>query len=65
MRGTVEPLDPQEGFWSLVERGLADFAAADLDHLVRVMKLKRKRIRYRAELIDGCLTETGLIMSAG
>ncbi|WP_420824026.1 MULTISPECIES: IS630 family transposase [Streptomyces] len=58
-------LNPQEGIWSLVKRGLADFAAANLDHLSRIMKRKLKKIQYRPELIDGCLTETGLIMSAG
>ena len=58
-------LNPQEGIWSMIKRGLADFAAANLDHLVRVMKRKLKKIQYRAELIDGCLTETGLIMSVG
>ncbi|MDH6222107.1 transposase [Streptomyces pseudovenezuelae] len=58
-------LNPQEGVWSLVKRGLADFAAANLDHLSRVMKRKLKKIQYRPERIDGCLTETGLIMNAG
>ena len=58
-------LNPQEGIWSLVKRGLADFAAANLDHLARVMKRKLKNIQHRPELTDGCLTETGLIMSAG
>jgi transposase len=58
-------LNPQEGVWSLVKRGLADFAAANLDHLARVMKRKLKKIQYRSDLIDGCLTETGLIMGAG
>ncbi|MEY9968789.1 hypothetical protein ABIA33_006876 [Streptacidiphilus sp. MAP12-16] len=46
----------------MVKRGLANFAAADLDHLVRVMKRKLKKIQYRPHLIDGCLTETGLII---
>lgn len=55
-------LNPQEGIWSLVKHGLTDFAAANLDHLSRVMKRKLKKIQYRPELIDGCLTETGLIM---
>lgn len=57
-------LNPQECVWSMIKRGLADFAAANLDHLVRVVKRKLKKIQYRPELIDGCLTETGLIMSA-
>lgn len=55
-------LNPQEGVWSLVKRGLADFAAANLDHLAQVMKRKLKKIQYRPHLIDGCLTETGLVM---
>ncbi|MEV8480308.1 transposase [Streptomyces sp. NPDC051173] len=55
-------LNPQEGIWSLVKRGLADFAAANLDHLVQVTKRKLKKIQYRPELIDGCFTETGLTM---
>ncbi|MDJ0343957.1 transposase [Streptomyces sp. H10-C2] len=57
-------LNPQEGVWSLVKRGLADFAAASLDHLSRIVKRKLKKVQYCPELIDGCLTESGLIMSA-
>jgi transposase len=56
-------LNPQEGIWSLLKHGLADFAAANLDHLTQMIKRKLKRIQYRPELIDGCLTETGLIMT--
>ncbi|MGA5135468.1 transposase [Streptomyces olivoreticuli] len=55
-------LNPQEGIWPLIKRGLTGLAAANLDHLTRVMKRKLKRIQYRPELIDGYLTETGLIM---
>jgi transposase len=55
-------LNPQEGIWSLVKRGLGNLAVADLDHLTRTVKQKLKKIQYRAHLIDGCLTETGLIM---
>ena len=42
---------------SLVERSMANFAAADLDGLVRV---KLKKIQDRPHLIDGCLAATGL-----
>ena len=55
-------LNPQEGIWSLVKRGLANLAAANLDHLLRVMKRKLKKIQYRPHLIDSCLAETGLII---
>ncbi|MEU0236496.1 transposase [Nocardiopsis sp. NPDC006198] len=55
-------LNPAEGVWSLLTRYLADFAAADLAHLTRVVKRKLKKIPYRPHLIDGCLPPTGLTM---
>jgi transposase len=55
-------LNPAEGIWSLLKRHLADFAAADLAHLTRVIKRKLKKIQYRPHLIDGCLPPTGLVM---
>jgi hypothetical protein len=53
-------LNPAEGIWSLLKRHLADFAAADLTHLTRVIKRKLKKIQYRPHLVDGCLPPTGL-----
>ena len=53
---------PTEGIWSLLKRSIANFAAADLDSLVRIVKRKLKKIQYRPHLIDGCLTATGLII---
>ncbi|MEV5491666.1 transposase [Streptomyces bobili] len=58
-------LNPAEGIWSLLKRHLADFAAAGLAHLTRVIKRKLKKIQYRPHLIDGCLPPTGLIMDYG
>jgi transposase len=55
-------LNPVEGVWSLLKRSLTEFPAANLDHLVRVVKRKLKKIQYRPLLLDGCLTETGLIL---
>ena len=51
---------PTEGIWSLLKRSMANFAAADLDGLVRIVKRKLKKIQYRPHLIDGCLAATGL-----
>ena len=45
---------------SLLKRAMANFAAADLDGLVRIVKRKLKKIQYRPHLIDGCLAATGL-----
>jgi len=53
-------LNPVEGSWSLLKRSMANFAAADLDGLVRIVKRKLKKIQYRPYLIDGCLAGTGL-----
>jgi hypothetical protein len=41
---------------------MANFAAADLDGLVRIVKRKLMQIQYRPHLIDGCLAGTGLII---
>ena len=51
---------PTEGIWSLLKRAMANFAAADLDSLIRIVKRKLKKIQYRPHLIDGCLAGTGL-----
>jgi transposase len=53
-------LNPAEGVWSLLKRAIANFAAADLDSLVRIVKRKLKKIQYRPHLINGCLAATGL-----
>ena len=51
---------PTEGIWSLLKQSMANFAAADLDGLVRLVKRKLKKIQYRPHLIHGCLAATGL-----
>jgi transposase len=55
-------INPVEGIWSLLNRSIANFAAAGLDGLVRIVKRKLKKIQYRPRLIDGCLAGTGLII---
>ncbi len=51
---------PTEGIWSLLKRSMINFAAADVDSLVRIVKRKLKKIQYRPHLIEGCLAGTGL-----
>jgi hypothetical protein len=53
-------LNPAEGIWSLLKRAMANFAAAGLDSLVRIVKRKLKKIQYRPHLIGGCLAAAGL-----
>ena len=55
-------LNPAEGIWSLLKRAIANFAAADLAGLVRIVKRKLKKIQYRPHLINGCLAETRLTL---
>ena len=57
-------LNPAEGIWSLLKRAIANFAAANLDYLVRIVKRKLKKIQYRPHLITGCLAATGLTIEA-
>jgi hypothetical protein len=40
-------LDPAENIWSLLNRPMVNFAAADLDGLVRIVKRKLKKIQDR------------------
>jgi hypothetical protein len=53
-------LNPAEGIWSLLKRAMANFAAAGLNGLVRIVKRKAEENQYRPHLIDGCLAATGL-----
>ena len=48
-------LNPAEGIWPLLKRSMVNFAAADLDGLVRIIRHKLKKIQYRPHLINGCL----------
>lgn len=58
-------LNPAEGIWSLLKRGIANFAAAGLDGVVRIVKRKLRKTQYRPHLINGCLTTTGLTIEPG
>ena len=46
----------------MMKRAIANFVATDLKGLVRIVKRKLKQIQFRPQLIDGCLTGTGLII---
>ncbi|MCX4564789.1 hypothetical protein OOK48_00270 [Streptomyces viridodiastaticus] len=44
------------------DRDIGNLAAADLGQITRAIKRRLKQIQYRPDLVDGCLTGTGLIM---
>lgn len=53
-----------EGVWSLLRRGLmANTAFADPDLLTRTLRPGLAHTQRHPELIDGCLTETGLAIT--
>ncbi|MFF2147521.1 transposase [Kitasatospora sp. NPDC058190] len=56
-------LNPQEGIWALVKRGIGNLAAANVDHLAKTVRTRLKKIQYRPHLIDGCLAQAGLVMN--
>ena len=56
-------LNPVEGIWSLLKRGvLANLAITAFAQLIRVVRRGLKEIQYRPGLIEGCLAETGLAL---
>ncbi|HEY2267021.1 MAG TPA: transposase [Streptosporangiaceae bacterium] len=56
-------LNPVEGAWSVLKRGvLANLAAASFGHLLTVVRRGLKKIQHRPGLIEGFLAETGLTL---
>ncbi|MFE2581955.1 transposase [Streptomyces sp. NPDC059378] len=55
-------LNPTEGVWSLVKRDIGNLAAASLDDVTRAVKRRLKRLQYRPDVIDGCMSGTGLAL---
>ncbi|MBC9719726.1 transposase [Streptomyces sp. TRM66268-LWL] len=57
-------LNPVEGIWSLLRRGwLSNVAFTNPEHLVQTIRRGLRTIQYRSDLIDGCLTGTGLSLN--
>lgn len=57
-------LNPVEGIWSLLRRSSqANTAFQNPTHLMRTLRHGLRRIQYRHNLIDSCLTTTGLTLT--
>ncbi|MFE9628868.1 hypothetical protein [Streptomyces sp. NPDC006527] len=53
-------LDPVEGMWSGLRRTpLADRAFADSQDLINAVRRGLRQLRYRHDVLDGCLVGTG------
>jgi hypothetical protein len=55
-------LNPAEGVWSVLKRGVANLAPRDTDQLAAMVKTKLKRMQYHPTLLDGFIAQTGLIL---
>lgn len=53
-------LNPAEGVWSHLKRGLANLAACTTDQLAAIVKTRLKRMQYHPDLLDGFIAQTGL-----
>lgn len=57
-------LNPVEGVWANLKRGLGNLAAHSIDQLAALVKTRLKKMQYRDGLIDAFIAETGLILTA-
>ncbi|MEY2242384.1 hypothetical protein AB8A21_05455 [Streptomyces sp. BF23-18] len=61
-------LQATEGFKggerTLVKRDIGNLAAADLSQITRAVKHRLKQIQHHPDLVDGCLSGTGLTMDS-
>ncbi|GKQ37611.1 hypothetical protein ALMP_41480 [Streptomyces sp. A012304] len=54
-------LNPVEGIWSVLRRTTtANRAFADPDDLITAVRRGLRQLQYRPDVLDGCLTGTGL-----
>ncbi|MFD9623933.1 hypothetical protein ACFWB2_42975 [Streptomyces virginiae] len=57
-------LNPVEGIWSILRRtSQANTAFTDPGHLNHRPRHGHRQIQYRSDIIDGCLTATGLTLT--
>ncbi|WP_406179031.1 transposase [Streptomyces sp. NBC_01006] len=57
-------LNPVESIWSVLRRtSQANTAFTDPDHLISRLRHGLRQIQYRSDIINGCLTATGLTLT--
>ncbi|KJK58500.1 endonuclease DDE [Saccharothrix sp. ST-888] len=55
-------LNPAEGVWAHLKKSLANLAPHSTDQLAVAIRTRLKKMQYRPGLIEGFITETGLIL---
>jgi len=58
--GYAPELNPTEGVWSHVKRGIGNLAPCTITQLAAIVRSRLKSIQYRPSLLDAFLAETGL-----
>ncbi|MBB4891875.1 hypothetical protein FHS39_000875 [Streptomyces olivoverticillatus] len=53
---------PAEGVWAHLKKSLANLAACTTRQLASKARTRLKKMQYRADLLDGFIAETGLIL---
>ncbi len=56
-------LNPVEGVWAHLKKSLANLAACTTGHLAALARNRLKKMQYRADLLDGFIAETGLVLT--
>ena len=55
-------LNPTEGVWAWMKRGITNIAVHGIDHLARLVKHRLRACQQRTDLIAGFLTPTGMTL---
>lgn len=55
-------LNPTEGVWSHLKRGLGNLAACSTDQLAAIVRTRLKSLQYHPALLDAFIAETGLAL---
>jgi hypothetical protein len=58
--GYAPELNPTEGVWSHIKRGIGNLAPCTIDQLAASVRSRLKSLQYRPALLDAFLAETGL-----
>ena len=60
--GYAPELNPAEGIWNYLKRvEMKNLCCQNIPHLRRELRKAKDRLRHKAPVIGGCITQTGLV----